>query len=238
MSGDPKPQGWSLKGVTENLRAQLNQITLPTLPKLGRTVEMPVYLVHNSNDAEDYFFIFDFEQFVEQTRTGVFVRPRMKIWAGRDDFDRRQFARQMRESFSREFDIARAQLASGKGRSKGWFGFLSESIGEVGSLAGFVSNVVLLIALSAGRMVLKQVLPTALLTGKSDARKLEDGISETKEKVDQALQNAEITLHLELYRHAYRGQPPGRLTGMAYDAWPLPDYVQRHLHDGASGSWW
>ncbi|WP_317057757.1 hypothetical protein [Roseovarius rhodophyticola] len=235
MSDNPKEDSWSLRTVADRVR---EQIALPALPKLGREVNMPVYLIHNSADPEDYFFIFDFEQFVEQTRAGLFVRPKMKIWAGRQDFDRRAFARQMRESFAREFDIARAQLAANGGKAKGWFGFLGSSVGEVGSLSGFVANVVLLVALSAGKMVLSQVLPKNWIAGKSDARKLEDGIDATKNKVDSALQDVEITLHRDLYNHAYRGQTAGRLTGMDYQAWPLPAHVKQHLNDETSGSWW
>ena len=56
---------------------------LPSLswPKIGRSVDVPIYLVHNSPDKEDYFFTFDFEQFVECSKTGIFVRPRM--WSDR-----------------------------------------------------------------------------------------------------------------------------------------------------------
>lgn len=238
MSDEKKSDGWSFGAIAGRVRDQIEQVPIPSLPKLGREVELPVYLIHNSTDPDDYFFIFDFEDFVEQTRAGRFVRPKLRIWAGRQDFDRRQFARQMRDSFAREFDIARAQLAAQDGKSKGWFGFLRDSFGDVGSVSGFVSNVVLLMALSAGKLVLRQVLPAAWLSGKSDARKLEDGIAETKGKVDAALQDVEITLHIDLYRHAYQGRSPGRLSGMDYEAWPLPAYVTQHLNDGASGSWW
>ncbi len=220
------------------LRDQLGRLSLPSLPTLGRKVELPVYLIHNSIDPEDYFFIFDFEDFVEHARSGVFVRPSIRIWAGRDDFERRQFARHMRTSFAAEFEAARAQLAAQDGKSQGWFGFLKSSLGDVGSLSGFVSNVVLLVALSAGKLAFKQILPAGWLEGKSDKQRLEQGIEETKAKVDEALADVNITLHIELYRHAYRGHQPGRLSGMDYEAWPLPANVAAHLNDGISTSWW
>ena len=77
-------------GVAERLAS----ISLPELPRLGREAVIPVYVVHNSGDAEDYFFIFDFEEFVVRSREGVFVRPRLRVIAGRDDFDRADFARE------------------------------------------------------------------------------------------------------------------------------------------------
>jgi hypothetical protein len=212
------------------MRDALGEISLPALPSLGRRVSIPVYVIHNSDDAEDYFFIFDFEDFVERSREGVFVRPVLKLWTGRDDFDRATFARQFRESFAREFDAARMALNADDGNT-GWFGWLAGVKEDVvgGVLGSFVSNVVLLVALSAGRMVLSQVLPAGLLNGKSDARKLEDSIEATKAKVDQALEGMNLVLHRDLTRHAFYGAVPDHLSGAAFDDWPLPDFVARHL---------
>ncbi len=101
----------------------------PEMPQLGRMIDIPVYLVHNSDDPEDYFFIFDFELFVEQSRQGLFVRPKLQVWPGRDDFNRPQFAGQFRESFTQEFDLARAALENSN-ESSGWFswGVLQEIV--------------------------------------------------------------------------------------------------------------
>lgn len=232
----------AIKSALAGLQGKLSEIPmprLPSLPTLGREVEIPVYVIHNSEDAEDYFFIFDFEEFVGRSREGMFVRPKLKLWAGRDDFDRTGFARQFRQSFAKEFEAARVQLATQKAGG-GWFGWLTGLGNDIvgGPLALFVANVVLLVGLSAGRMVLSQILPAALTRTKSDAAKLEDSIEETKQKVDAALHEIEIVLHIELYRHAYRGQAPGRLVGMDHDAWPLPDFVLAHLNDNQSASWW
>ncbi len=219
--------------ITDKIMDQLPSLKLPTL---GKTVDIPVYVVHNSPDAEDYFFIFDFEQFVERSRSGMFVRPRLRVWAGRNDFDKRAFARQFRESFAQEFEAARVALGSGEnGKSgSGWF---SWTMG-FDILPAFVAHVVLLVALSAGKMVWSALPLPGFLRGKSDDEKLESSIEETQAKVDQALTGMEITLHRELYRHAYRGAAPGPLIDMDYDAWPLPDYVARHLTDKKSTSWW
>ncbi|WP_299962776.1 hypothetical protein [uncultured Roseobacter sp.] len=226
-----------IRRIRERVAGAFGGVSLPTL---GRQVALPVYLIHNSADAEDYFFIFDFEEFVEQSRQGWFVRPKLQLWAGRSDFNRRAFARQFRESFAQEFDLARSELAAQSGTKRGWFGGLPGFFRDIAapSLPGVLANLVLLVAVSAGSKVLGQILPRGWLQQKSAAQKLEDGIAETKGKVDAALEQIEITLHMELYRHAWRGAPPGRLTGVDYDAWPLPAYVRQHLMDGTSGSWW
>jgi len=214
--------------------------TVPKIswPTLGRTVEIPVYVIHNSPDAEDYFFIFDFEQFVEGSRDGMFVRPKLKIWAGRNDFDRAAFGRQFRTSFAAEFDAARHALAQGSSDKKGWFSWTGLAEAVMTSGATFVANVVLLVATSAGRMVWDALPVPNFLRGKSDATKLEDNISATQSKVDAALAAMEIVLHRELWVHAYKGTTPGRMTGMVYDAWPLPEFVATHLEDKKSSSWW
>lgn len=210
------------------------------LPKLGTEVEIPVYVIHNSLDAEDYFFIFDFEQFVEASRKGLFARPKLRVWAGRDDFARHVFARQFRESFGREFDIARAQLEAQGEKKTGWFGFLRNTFGELkgASLGAFLSNLVLLAATTSGKAVLSQVLPASWLGAQTDTQKLDAAISDTQSKVDAALQDLIISLHEELMNHAYRDGGSGRRSGLERDAWPLPDYVRRHLNDGTSGAWW
>ena len=38
---------------------------LPEMPTLGSEAEIAVYVVHNSGEAENYFFLFDFEEFVD-----------------------------------------------------------------------------------------------------------------------------------------------------------------------------
>ena len=215
-----------LKNVSEKTTGLVPKVSLP---KIGREVEIPVYVIHNSRDMEDYYFIFDFEQFVERSDAGIFARPKLKVWAGRDDFSRRKFARAFREAFAREFDAAREAQQAGSGKARGWFSWGAAS-GIGAMLSGFVANIVLLVATSAGRAVLEGVAARrALQRHRSDAEKLEARIEDVQGRVDGALERLELHLHIELYRHAWRGQAPGPLRGMDYEAWPLPARVSRHL---------
>ncbi|MEM8849000.1 MAG: hypothetical protein AAGE03_03085 [Pseudomonadota bacterium] len=215
--------------LADRARAALPRFALP---EIGRAVEIPVYVIHNSPDAEDYFFIFDFEQFVERSRAGLFARPKLKVWAGRDDFDRRSFARQFRQGFAREFDMARALPAEESSKKRGWLGWLPAPTDLIGLASTLATNVVLLVALSAGKLVFGEWRRPGWLQRRSEAEALEAAIAETQGKVDAALERVEIVLHMELYRHAWRGKPGGRLKGMDYDAWPLPHSVARHLDGG------
>ncbi len=205
------PSGWSLE-----------------LPTLTREVEIPVYVVHNSPDAEDYFFLFDFERFMERSKRGWFVRPKLKIWAGRSDFNRRRFARQFREVFATEFEKMRADLRRRSSWGVGWLDFGSDILAPISLVTSLVVNIVLLAALAPGSAKRQLRRET----------KLEDQIDEMQGRVEDALSRIEIALHIELYAHAYRARPRGSLAGLDYEAWPLPGYVAEHLYDRSSGSWW
>ncbi len=220
------------RSIKDRLLDQLPSVKMPTL---GKTVDIPVYVIHNSADAEDYFFIFDFEQFVERSRSGMFVRPRLKVWAGRSDFARGRFARQFRESFAREFEAARKAMSAGA--DKGGSGWFSWSMG-LDIIPNFVAHVVLLVALSAGKMVWSALPLPGFLRGKSDGEKLERSIEDTQTKVDRALEEMEVTLHQVLFEHAFKDGAPGSRREMDHDAWPLPDFVSQHLTDKKSTSWW
>ena len=213
--------------------------TIPELkiPDLTTRAEISVYLVHNSRDPEDYFFLFDFEEFVDRSNGGYFVRPVIRIFSGRDDFSRTRFAREFREVFAREFDRMRAELEAKKGK-RGWLSWSFGLNSAVDIVGGLVGNLVLAAAMSVGKRVLGDISLPRILSGKSDEAKLADEIDRTKVKVERALAEIEITIHPELYYHAYRDGHLGKISGMDRDAWPLPDYVRAHLHDEKSGSWW
>ncbi len=207
---------------------------LPEMPTLGREAEIAVYLIHNSGDAEDYFFLFDFEEFVDRSKAGMFVRPVLRVFAGRDDFSRVRFARQFREVFAREFDRMRGELG-GKGETRGW---LSWNFNVVDLVSDFVATMVLGIALSVGRMVLGKMAVPGFLKGKSAEAKLADEIDKTKGQVEAALAELDVRVHPELLEHAERVGGTQKRADQERDAWPLPDHVREHLRDGESGSWW
>jgi len=124
------------------------------MPTLGSKIDLPVYVIHNGPYKENYFFIFDFEQFVERSKTGMFVRPRLQVWAGRDDFDRQVFARHFRESFAKEFEAARMALAQESAEARGWFTWGRENKWSLVTddlalvLSQMIANIILMLALS------------------------------------------------------------------------------------------
>ncbi len=223
------------KAIRARVREAVSDIKLP---KLGSEADIPVYMVHNSTDPEDYFFLFDFELFVDRSRAGIFVKPKLKIWAGRDDFDKIAFARSFRQTFAREFDRMRADVGKRKRSNAGWLTWdLGQSIATQ-ILSNLVAYVVILLATGAAK-ALTALLPVPdWLRGKSEEAKVQDRVEALQARVDATLETVEVTLHRDLYLHAWRGAPGGRTAGMDYEAWPLPGHVQAHLEDQESGSWW
>ncbi len=172
------------KGITE-------WVSGFSLPSLTRDAEIAVYLIHNSRDPEDYFFLFDFEEFVDRSKGGVFMRPTLRVFAGRDDFSRSDFARQFRVVFASEFDRMRRDLAQKKGK-RGWLDFEFGLGGALDLLGSLVSNLMLAIALSVGKQPLGQLAMPGFLKGKSAEAKLADEIDRTKERVEVALRKIDI----------------------------------------------
>lgn len=209
------------------------------LPEFTREVEIPVYLIHNSVDPEDYFFIIDFEDFVERSTQGLFVRPRLKILAGRDDFGRTDFAHHFREVFAAEFDRMRAEVVAGaKGRKLGWLNWSDALSLAPNLISGILANMVLMIATSTGKAVFGSFNLPGWLKGKSKTAKVEEEIERTRSAAEQALERVDVVLHPELYAHAWRDGGRGPQADLDREAWPLPAHVRAHLTDGKSGSWW
>ncbi|MEM7470795.1 MAG: hypothetical protein AAF340_05530 [Pseudomonadota bacterium] len=212
-------------------------LPLPDIPQIGRSVDVPVYMIHSGADAEDYFFIIDFEQFVEHSRKGLFVRPKLNVSAGRDDFDRAAFAQRFRENFAREFDLARSALSQSD-ESAGWFSWagLKDLVSSGG--ASFVANVVLLAGLSAGKMIWSALSLPAIFEERSKKSQLEDAITATQSKVDEALAAMDVIVHRQLWEHAQKHGATLPKPELDINAWPLPEHVSNHLNDGKSSSWW
>lgn len=207
------------------------------LPTVTSDAEIDVYLIHASSDPEDYFFLFDFEVFVERSKSGIFVRPKMRVFAGRSDFGRLVFARQFREVFAKEFDHLRREQATKSGK-KGWLDWSFPYNVATDLISGLIANILLSLALSISRRVLGDITLPKFFKRKSAEVKLEDEIDKTKGQVETALARIDVVLHPELLAHA---ETFGRVSGMQGfdpDAWPLPDYVRTHLNRPQNGSWW
>lgn len=204
---------------------------------LASDVEIPAYLIHHGPDPEDYEILCDFEAFMRANQKSFLARPVLSIWAGRRDFERHLFARHMRLAFSDQFERLREVHRLERERSS----WALPSVGDVllwglSLTGGVLAGLLLWIATETGRTALSRIgsiirssAVGKILRSKSAEEQLEELIEEKKSVIDDALARIEITLHRDLYAHAWRGQRPGPMTGMDRDAWPLPDFVQERL---------
>lgn len=197
-------------------------------PALAREAETAVHMVHDGDDAEDCFFLFDYEDFIDRSRAGLFVRPVLRIFAGREDISRRRL-------FARELDRMRAELGRGRGRI-GWLGGGSKSV--LDPIGGLVANLALAVAMPLGRQVLSMPGLARVLKGRRAEAKPADRIDRTRGQAEAALARIEVPLNPELYAHAFRHGSSGPRAGLDRAAWPLRDHVRAHLGDGASGASW
>ena len=225
---------------------------LPAMPNLSlmSEAEIPVYVVHQSGDKEDYVFFFDFEKFMRESQQGMFVRPVLKVWTGRSDFERINFARSMREAFTRQFahmqDELLTRIEEEKNAKKSW-GWFDLGLGvDIGLALGgaFLQTILLALAVTRGKAALTEILlHIPSLFRKSDTPeerldKLHTEIEAKKKVIDVALTEIKITLHRDLYTHAYPEGPAGAMTWIDVDSWPLPEHVQKHMNSTESGAWW
>lgn len=214
---------------------------MPEMPDVLPRAEVPVYLVHKGRGAEAYFFVFDFDAFVTASRKGAFVRPALKLFAGRDDFDRDLFAGHFRKSFAEAFDEMRLALRAeqeAKGQRWGWLGWVPDVALLGGAALGAVGMMVMALALLAGRAVLPEIRMPRLWSKASETEKLEARIEGLKGRVDQALTRISVALHPELQLQAIRKGGPGDPDEITFGDWPLPEHVAEHLEDGASVPVW
>ncbi|MEM7060472.1 MAG: hypothetical protein AAF557_23075 [Pseudomonadota bacterium] len=206
-----------------------------SLPEFTLTsdVEVPVYVIHHEPEAEDYEILCDFEGFMTANQKSFLARPVLRVWAGRQDFERHIFARRLREDFTAQFEILRMALRAERDE-KNW---KLPGIGDVllwGLSLGseVVGSIILWLAMEPGQKAIGRI--TSIFRRSAFDRSVQDGsaeqqletlIKEKKGVIDEALARIEIALHRALYAYAWRGQRPGPMTGIDREAWPLPSFV-------------
>ena len=61
---------------------------------------------------EDYTFVFQMEEMLDTLRSGVFVRPKIEVWAARHSgFDAEHFIEELEQDFKRQFNEAQESLS-------------------------------------------------------------------------------------------------------------------------------
>ncbi|MBM2576125.1 hypothetical protein JQC91_07390 [Jannaschia sp. Os4] len=201
---------------------------IPRIPR-RRGPEVPVWIVHprgGGPSPDRYELVFDFAAWVEAIgRRGP--APRLVAWAGVAEMDRRGLAQSLRRAVASEFDAARLALEADAD---------TVPVSALGALAGLAVQgaSVLLRTNPVGLVVGTAITVGSLALGRRrppepDAARLEKRIARVQAATEAALPGLELRLHRDLYAHAWAGSEGGRLTGMDYDAWPVPLPVRRAM---------
>lgn len=232
-----------MKDKLTNLTSRLSESAkgaIPELPSLSfkSEVEIPIYVLHHTNDPEDYQILCDFERFVSENQSGFLSRPTLKVWAGRSDFNSHYFARNLRHAFSEQFEAVRQARLATKPKRKGLIPQLSIwdiGLGIVGPFGSLLGTIVLYLAVKAGNSAVDEISRLLkdnvgrLFKRSTDSSRLEAQIEEKKAVIDAALADKRIVLHRDLYLYAHREGPAGSMAGIDLDAWPLPSFVTERM---------
>jgi hypothetical protein len=73
---------------------------------------VPLFLLPVGGKPDEFICIFDFEEVATKLQSGILVRPRIEVWAGRDDLNRGHLGIVLRDEFTRQLHEKRAKAAS------------------------------------------------------------------------------------------------------------------------------
>lgn len=76
-----------------------------------RECVVPAVLLPTGSGTFDFHAVFDFHEAVASLTRGILVRPRIEVWAGRNDIDRGKLATVLRDDFARQLSAARERVA-------------------------------------------------------------------------------------------------------------------------------
>ena len=73
---------------------------------------VPAFMLPTGPGIDDYVFIFNLEEMLENLRSGILVRPKIVVWAGRaGDYNLEHFTDELEQDFVRQFNEAQESLA-------------------------------------------------------------------------------------------------------------------------------
>lgn len=214
---------------------------------------VPAYVIHQSGDSEDYLIHFQVEEITENLKNGIFIRPKIEIWSGRNDLNRTKLAKKLRLEFLQqleeekqkklqEHDAHRKEIAKRSETTKSNLLSRVSWLGSAIAAALLVSNpianaVILFIAVTSGKSTISELIKMLRLsmsswakgkTNKEKEQELEKEINSKQGTIDEALENMDIKLHPSLYKAAHDsfGVTATSAKGIVINAEPLPEYIE------------
>ena len=99
-------------GTIEQLKAAYGKGLDTVFPECPVTA----FMLPTGPDAEDYVMVFDLDDVIENLISGIFVRPKLEVWAGRTTgFDLDRLGQTLKNDFVRQFnDVREIQIRVGE----------------------------------------------------------------------------------------------------------------------------
>ena len=82
------------------------------LDRLSRECSAPAFVLPTGSGADDYQLVFEFDEVIDQLRSGILVRPVIDVWTGRLDLDFTIFPSRLKEAFTTQFTSSRSSIGA------------------------------------------------------------------------------------------------------------------------------
>ena len=93
--------------AVQGLGSVVSQINESTFERFFTVVDIPGFVLPTGPHEDDYFLQFEFNEVLKRLSSGTLVRPRLVIFAGRDDMNRKLLADRINTNFTRAFEAAK-----------------------------------------------------------------------------------------------------------------------------------
>lgn len=97
------------KAAADSAGNLVSGVNEATFGRLFTEVEIPGFLLPTGPNPDDYILEFDFEAALKSLRSGILVKPRLVIIAGRDDMDPELLAHRLNNEFGAAFSAAKTR---------------------------------------------------------------------------------------------------------------------------------
>ena len=222
----------SLRAISERLSGW-KEIPFPTIASVRQKIlpEAPVavFLLPVGTKPDEFVSLFDFSVVVQELQRGRFHRPRLVVWAGRSDIDRKALAKSLRHDFTTQLEKERARLTSaaeqialpqldrlhaerekaGQDVQTATFGLTSSLIFLFLVSAPIFNLIFMILAVFSGAGGVTKALHHVSLTLRmrsnqealaKNRSELEAQLDQTDDRFVQAVDTLEVTVHPTLHR--------------------------------------
>lgn len=91
----------------DSVSSFFSSLSEATFGRLFKEVIVPCFLLPTGPLANDYELTFEFDKAIEGLESGALIRPKLNVFAGRDDIDLELLSHRLRKEFTKQFEAAK-----------------------------------------------------------------------------------------------------------------------------------